>query len=324
MSHRKDTSNFGIEPRNTVRFASIGECMVEMAPASGPDMFKLGFAGDTLNTAWYVKALAPDWSSHYVSCVGTDAISDKMLQMMTDAGIETAHVMRRTDRSVGLYLISLKDGERSFSYWRDQSAARTLADDGDALDNATQPADVVYFSGITMAILDAKGRDVLLSCIKKARNAGKTIVFDSNLRPRLWASPQDMTENVMRAAAVSDIVLPSFDDEATYFQDADPAATLKRYLDAGATTVVVKNGGGGIDYVHLGASGHVMPPPPATVVDTTSAGDSFNAGFLVELGRTGSAAKAVAMGARVAGHVIGQKGALVPLPSQLAASGQNP
>lgn len=293
------------------RFVSIGECMVEMAPGASDGQFALGFAGDTFNTAWYVKACAPSWQSRFVSRVGSDGISDQMLAMMTDAAIDTRHILRDDTRSVGLYLISLRNGERSFSYWRNQSAARQLANDPAALQAATVDADIVYVTGITMAILDDMGRNVLLDMMRDARAAGKTVVFDSNLRPRLWPGTQHMTEAVMRAAAVSDVVLPSFDDEAAFFGDKDMSATSARYVNAGATTVVVKNGEGQICFHNQGEEGVVTPPAAAQVVDTTSAGDSFNAGFLVSFAQSDDIETAILQGAKVARHVIGQKGALV-------------
>lgn len=312
MSFFASTSN----SEHQTRFVSMGECMVEMATTDQPGQFKMGFAGDTFNTAWYVKTLAPAWESRFVSRVGSDEVSTQMLAMMTGAGINTDHVLRSVDRSAGLYLISVKDGERSFSYWRDRSAARQLADDEDALTAATEDADVVYFSGITMAILDAAGRARLLGTVQKARAAGKTVVFDSNLRPRLWANPDEMTQTVMQAATVSDIVLPSYDDEAAHFGDTDIIATRDRYLNAGASIVVVKDGAGEIHYSKDGQTGCVKPPVATQIVDTTSAGDSFNAGFLVGLAQSGSMQDAIRLAAEVAGQVIGQKGALVPLSVQ--------
>lgn len=313
LKHTHSTSN----TTRPLRFVSVGECMVEMAPAVGADEYKLGFAGDTFNTAWYAKALSPSCNSRFVSRVGSDDASDKMLAMMTKSGIDTGHILRSADRSVGLYLISLNDGERSFSYWRDSSAARQLADDKAALAAATEDSDVVYFSGITMAILTPNGRETLLDVVAQARAAGKTTVFDSNLRPRLWESAKTMCDTVMRASAVSDIVLPSYDDEVDHFGDANITATRDRYLAAGATTVIVKNGEGDVHFSHAGHTGHETPPPAKAVVDTTSAGDSFNAGFLIGLHQTGSVSDAILKAAQVAGHVISQKGALVPLPAHL-------
>ncbi|MGV8988722.1 MAG: sugar kinase [Cypionkella sp.] len=302
-----------------VRFLSIGECMVEMASADAPETYRMGYAGDTFNTAWYLRALRPDVEVGYFSRVGTDAVSQNMLAMMVEAGIDTTFVSHSPDRSVGLYLISLINGERSFSYWRDRSAARQLAEDKGLLQQATQAADLVYFSGITLAILDATGRETLLDAMASARASGKTIAFDPNLRPRLWASTAEMTHTIMQAAAVSDMVLPSFDDEAAHFGDPNIDATLERYASAGATTVVVKNGPGTILYRRDGQTGSVTPPKVGQIVDSTSAGDSFNAAFFAGLDRGKTMDDLILAASQVAGQVIGKKGALVPLDRSTAS-----
>jgi 2-dehydro-3-deoxygluconokinase len=153
--------------------------------------------------------------------------------------------------------------------------------------------------------------------VRDARAKGQTIVFASTLRPRLWASEDDMTRTIMQAAAVSDIVLPSYDDEATFFGDSDIDATRNRYLSAGANSVIVKNGEGAVHYSHAGQTGVVHPTPASSVIDTTSAGDSFNAGVLVGMNSGLDIEDAINLGAHVAAQVISRKGALVTLPEGL-------
>ncbi len=300
-------------PSTPLRFLSIGECMAELAPAGAPDTYKLGFAGDTFNTAWYLRALRPDAVVSYFSRVGDDTLSDRMLAMMTGAGIDTAHMARSPARSVGLYMISLRDGERSFSYWRDTSPARQLADDPEALDAAIRDTDLVYFSGITLAIVGPDGRRTLLDALRRGREAGKTVAFDPNLRPRLWPDSAEMCRAVMDAARVCDIALPSFEDEAAHFGDSGAEATAERYAEVGAATVVVKNGDGAALYRHDGRHGAVMPPAVKEVVDTTSAGDSFNAGVLAGLCAGQPIETAIGTACQVAGQVIGHPGALVSI-----------
>jgi 2-dehydro-3-deoxygluconokinase len=287
--------------------------MLELAPTEIPGQFQQSFAGDTLNTLWYVRQLCPDWECRYVSRVGSDPVSDDMLAMMRGAGIQTDHVHRDKDRTVGLYMISLSEGERSFAYWRGQSAARRLADDPAQLAAAIADVDVVFFSGITLAILAPPARTTLLRTIATAREDGKTIVFDPNLRPNLWPDIPSMRAAIMAGAEVSNIALPSFDEEALHFGDVRIEATAERYRQAGAGTVVVKNGSDAVYYVRDGETGTVTPRREQQVVDTTSAGDSFNAGLLAGLSRSAAMADAIQLGCSVARQVIGQKGALVRL-----------
>ena len=296
-----------------MRVVSVGECMVEMAPAGSPGQYQMAFAGDTLNTAWYLARLCPDWQVDYLTSVGDDALSEDMVAFLQQSGIGTAHITRLPNRTVGLYMISLVAGERSFAYWRGQSAARALAQDGATLDAAFAGADLVYLSGITLAVLDGDGRDILMACLAKARKSGVRVAFDPNLRPRLWANDAEMCEVVTQAGTHSDIVLPSYEDEAAFFGDTSPEATRDRWLAGGADTVIVKNGGDAICFAQRGATGVVMPEPVMQVVDTTAAGDSFNAGLLAGLAAGKAADDMITKGCQVAGQVIRGRGALVDI-----------
>ncbi|MFN4207307.1 MAG: sugar kinase [Agrobacterium albertimagni] len=296
------------------RIVSIGECMGELSETGSPGTLSMGFAGDTLNTAYYLRhSLGKDWQVDYVSAVGTDGLSDRMVDFLNNEGIGTEHVRRLADKTIGLYYITLKDGERSFTYWRSDSAAKRLASDPAALNRALEGADLAYWSGITLAILSNQDRLTLIEALGQFAGKGGTVVFDPNLRPRLWDNPETMRGWVHRATAVSDLCLPSFEDEATWFGDADPTATAKRYQAEGARRVIVKNGAD--DVTFAASSGEVSRfsvPSIEHVVDTTAAGDSFNAGYLASELKGASVQDAVCAGARLAGRVIGARGALVP------------
>ncbi len=128
------------------RFLSIGECMVELSRRRVKACCGKGFAGDTFNTAWYARAcLPPAWSVDYFTALGDDPMSDEMVAFMGKAGIGTDLIRRIKGKTPGLYMINLRNGERSFSYWRDSSAARSLATDPDRLREAVESADVVLF-----------------------------------------------------------------------------------------------------------------------------------------------------------------------------------
>ena len=291
----------------------IGECMVELAQADN-GLLRKSFAGDVFNTLWYARAgLDESWTTRFMSAVGTDTVSDEMLNFFETAGIDCSAIQRLKNRRPGLYMIHLDEGERSFSYWRDTSAARLLAADRRNLAETVETASAIYFSGITLAILPEDDALALIDCLKGARSQGKTIAFDSNIRPALWQDREQMSRLMHLAAGASTICLPSCDDERHAFGDASSEAVLTRYAAAGADTIVLKDGSGDVmvksgDDVSRYRTDHIANP-----VDTTGAGDSFNGAFLAEFVQTGDIAKSVAAGQACAARVIQHHGALVTL-----------
>jgi 2-dehydro-3-deoxygluconokinase len=292
-------------------FLSIGECMVELSQA-GDGLLRKGFAGDTFNTAWYARACLPaEWSVDYFTALGDDIMSDEMADFFEKNRIGTSLIRRIRGKTPGLYMINLKDGERSFSYWRDSSAARQLAADADRLREAIEASDVIYFSGITLAILPRDGADTLLAEVRRAKAVGKFVVFDPNIRPRLWSSYDVMHTTISEGGRSSTLVMPSFDDEASHFGDVSVEATINRYRALGASNVVVKNGAEGVTLNFAGDESFVPAERVKKVVDTTSAGDSFNGAFLANYLETHDAPTAARFAAKIAARVVSEHGALV-------------
>ena len=296
-----------------MKILSIGECMAEFSPDEQLGKFNLGFAGDTFNTAWYIANNHADVNSAYFSKVGDDELSDQMLKFMSDNQVDTTYITTVAGSTIGLYLISLVNGERTFSYWRNKSAATFLGQNVDDVGNAMKKQDMIYFSGITLAILDQNSRENLFSCLKSARRAGKKIAFDPNLRPKLWNDKKEMCDVIMAGANLSDIILPSFEDEATWFSDADPMSTLARYQNVGAETVVVKNAGDPVSFWSQHGTGTYLVESVEKIIDSTAAGDSFNAEILVGLLREIPLADAINNAANLAKKVLMGQGALVKI-----------
>jgi 2-dehydro-3-deoxygluconokinase len=238
-------------------------------------------------------------------------MSDEMLAFIDTSGIGTSLIRRIKGRTPGLYMINLKNGERSFSYWRDSSAARSLAADPDSLREAVESAAVIYFSGITLAILPHEDAETLLAEVRRAKAAGKLVVFDPNIRPRLWSSYDVMHTTISEGARSSVVVMPSFDDEAAHFGDDSIEATIHRYRALGAVDIVVKNGADGVTLNFAGEQTFVPAEKVKKVVDTTSAGDSFNGAFLARYLEAGDAPAAARFAAKVAARVVSEHGALV-------------
>lgn len=291
--------------------AGVGECMIELSAGAGG--WKMGYAGDTFNTLWALRALLPDAvAADYVSAFGTDPFSVGQVAFMAQNGIGVSHSPRLEAYHPGLYAITLDGAERSFTYWRERSAARHLADDPAALAESLSARRLVYFSGITLAILDDAARKALLRAIRGARGAGALIAFDPNFRPRLWESPEQARAAVDEALADVDIVLPTFPDERALYGDGAPEETAARLFTCGVREIVVKNG----SEAALVKTAERSTGVPAMVVevplDTTGAGDAFNGGYLAArlLGMEPVAAAACAH--RIAAATVGVHGALAP------------
>lgn len=294
------------------RFVSVGECMIEMS--GGEDgLYRLGYAGDTLNTAWYARAkLGTNWDVDYVTALGDDLYSQQMVEFFAENGIGTDHIQKVENRRPGLYLIHQAEGDRHFTYWRGQSAAKLMAEQPGVLNDALAGADIAYFSGISLAILGSRARGKLMKALDLARQGGARVAFDPNERPLLWTSSAVMGSTITAAAVLADVVLPTFPDEAALFGDASPEAVAERYLSWGAEEVVVKNGAEPAYVASREASGWVAPQPGATSIDPTGAGDSFNGAYLAARARGASPLEAAAAAHALAAVVIGHRGALVP------------
>jgi len=308
-----------------LRIASIGECMIELSETAaagepGGDMQRT-FGGDTLNTAVYLtrclkQAEMPSGAEvHYVTALGDDPFSAEMLAAWQHEGIATGLVACLPGRLPGLYIIRTDvAGERTFHYWRSAAAARELfrAEQAETLAAALGGFDLVYLSAITLGILDSESRERLFALLDALRHSGCRIAFDSNYRPRLWTSRTEAQEAVGRALGLAALALPTFDDEAALFGDADPEATAARLHALGVEEVVVKCGAEPSLVSRRGQQARVAAETVARVVDTTAAGDSFNAAYLAARLNGADPQTAAAAGHRLAARVIATKGAIIP------------
>lgn len=293
-----------------MRVASIGECMVELG-AHGQGQYALRFGGDTLNTATYLARLGIE--TGYVTALGDDPYSDAMLAQWGSEGIDCAHVKRLAGRMPGLYMIETNDqGERRFFYWRDRAPARELMDLMDeALETALASSEWVYFSGITLSLYGDAGRERFLALLGRLKKAGVKLAFDGNYRPRGWAGAEAARAAFNAIYPLLDLALPTFEDEEAVFGDATPQTTAARLLGAGVAEVVVKEGAKGVLVATAGAQHFVPPPAPLQPVDTTAAGDSFNAGYMAARLRGLAPAASAKAGHIMAGAVIMQRGAVI-------------
>lgn len=291
-----------------MRAVLIGEGMLELSQDG--EAWRMGYGGDTLNTAIHLARAGI--ATAYLTALGADPFSSGMKRDWAAEGLDTSMVLTDPERWPGLYAIATDaQGERSFAYWRSDSAARRLFDCegiGPLLDRAAA-ADLLAFSLISLAILSPEGRERLLLLARQARARGAMVAFDGNYRPRLWVSPAEARAARDAAIACATIGLPTLEDETALGGSADAAAVAAHWQGLGCAETVVK----------LGAQGCLLPDgtilaPQETLapVDTSGAGDAFNAGYLAARLDGATCAEAASWGHGLAGWTIMRRGAIPP------------
>jgi 2-dehydro-3-deoxygluconokinase len=292
----------------------IGECMVELR-AAGADTFARAYAGDAYNTAVYLKRSLPDAQVQFLTGTGDDAISRAMREVWRAEGIDGALGFTVNGGSPGLYLIENDaQGERRFHYWRSNSAARrwfALLEDQDEI--ALWGADVIYLSGISLAILSPAERAGAIELLRRVRPHVGRIAFDPNVRLTLWETAQAAASTIEEALSIADIALPSREDVRLLLGVDDPTEQIDRLQRIGVREIALTLGAGGC----LIADGDVrarLPAPHVTsIIDTSGAGDAFNGAYLATRLRGGSAAEAARSGLALGSRVVTHAGAVVPL-----------
>jgi 2-dehydro-3-deoxygluconokinase len=299
------------------RVATIGECMIELRHTDAQTL-KLGFGGDTLNTAVYLARAGRDAGIRvdYITALGDDRYSQGMLDGWREDGIGTDLVARLPGRLPGLYIIRTDErGERSFTYFRSAAAARDMLRDGRDKQLAERLAGYacLYLSGITLSILDDGQRQSLMDILDGLRAGGTQVAFDSNYRPVGWPRIDDARKWMNEAFRRCDIALPTLDDEQRLFGDGDAHTCLARLRGIGVCEIVLKLGSEGSLIWSAGASAatRIAPMTVAKIVDTTAAGDSFNAGYLYGRLTGKEPAAAAAIGNRLAAVKIQHPGAII-------------
>lgn len=303
------------------RVACFGECMIELQGQAFGTM-RQTFGGDTLNAAVYLARCGrgSGLQVEYATALGDDGLSDGLLQRWQAEGVGTALVRRLAGRLPGLYLIEVDaSGERRFSYWRDQAAARAYFDTPDGDTPLEQHADALHalvFSGISLAILPPPGRERLLRLAQRLHARGALVAFDNNFRPRLWPELQTARDAFARAQATASVALVTLDDEIALHADAaadGEAGALQRTLRLPAPELVVKRGAQPTLVRVQGQAVVAVPAlPVARVVDTTAAGDSFAGAYLAARLSGLPPRLAAEAGNRLAATVVQHPGALIP------------
>ena len=300
-----------------IDIAIIGEVMLEFA-ATGEKNFIQGVSGDTYNTACTLQGLGLDVA--YITSLGSGqsaniirAEADKYKLSLVEPSIETM-------KSPGLYMITNDaEGERSFDYWRNDSAARTMLSDKVVLGEllpTIMTARYCFFSGITLALMSIECQTLLLEFLIQYRQQGGKVIFDPNYRRALWNSQATAAEAIAKFKQQADIYLPGFEEEELLYGMTTVEMAAEQLKHSGINEVVMKNGSETCYLIDINTIEQIKIIPAKTVLDTTGAGDTFNGGYISARCLGISPAEAISFAASAAAHILTMRGGVLT-PSQL-------
>ncbi len=289
-----------------------GECMAEMKALQGSQ--PVSFAGDAFNTAVYMKRSFPEHQVSFVSVVGKDRYGEQIQQALTNESIGSSLVFRHDEKNTGRYLIATdNNGERCFTYWRNNSAARQIMDFIQSEQRlALSTADVFYFTGISLAILDSAAREKFWSMLEDLRQAEVNIIFDPNYRSALWPDTQNAKREISKAMLMANMALPGMDDLKMLYGIHSVTEAFSLRSTFGVDEIVLKNSADTVSVYHRGKVMEYPVTPVENVVDTTSAGDAFNGVYIGARVSGIDIPDAVTKASRAAAIVIQHHGAIIP------------
>jgi 2-dehydro-3-deoxygluconokinase len=295
--------------------ASIGECMIELKQATGGSqvagLYSRGYGGDTLNTAVYLVRLGV--SVDYITALGDDPLSEEMLAGWAAEGVGIGRVPRLSGKLPGIYLIGTDEhGERRFFHWRDTAAVRRLMDLPETSGILDSLADysLVYLSAVTLSLYDDNGRKRLFGALRRARERGARVAFDTNFRVRGWPDLDVARAVFSEAFETADIVLASTEDLLPLYPKTNADGLISRVSSPEAVLRLPEPA----SIVRFEGVSHRIEADPVTdpVIDTTAAGDSFSAAYIAARLAGAGPVEAARAGHRLAGVVVCHPGAIIP------------
>ncbi|GLO66878.1 MULTISPECIES: sugar kinase [Oceanobacillus] len=259
----------------------IGETMISLTPNRNglirqTSSFEPRVAGTETNTLIGLSRLGH--STGFISRLGDDELGAMVLKELRGEGVDTTFIEFDSSHQTGLFLKEIiNESDVHVYYYREHSAASQM--NPNLLDESyISLASYLFITGITPAISESC-KQTIFTAINMAKKNGVKIVFDPNIRKKLW-SEIEARETLLDILKLSNIVLPGISEGQFLFDSNDPEEIGEKCMELGAELVVVKLGETGAYYCTSDQSDHVPSFPVKQVKDPVGAGDAFAAGLL--------------------------------------------
>lgn len=289
---------------------SIGEPLMELSDTSSaqPGTYLAGFGGDTSN--FIISAARQGMETAYITRIGEDAFGNRFMKLWEAEGVDTSAVIRDKEAHTGLYFISYGENGHEFTYMRKGSAASRMTP-ADIPRELIASAKLLQVSGVSQAI-SGTACDAVFCAISVAKQNGVKVVYDPNLRLKLWGLERARAV-IHETVRLTDIFLPSYSDvtELTGMKNVDDILSL--YHGLGVGLIVMKMGDEGAIVSDNGKQTR-LPCYSVETTDATGAGDTFDGAFCARYIAGDNPGDAAAYANIAAALSTTGKGAVAPIP----------
>ncbi|MFG5380711.1 carbohydrate kinase family protein [Yoonia sp. R2-816] len=296
-----------------------GEALIDMLPrqtTDGGNAFAPHAGGSVFNTAIALGRL--DAPVQFFSGLSSDLFGDILRAELTASGVDSAPAAI-SDRPTTLAFVTLTNGHASYAFYDENTAGRMLSQD----DLPQTQADALFFGGISL-VVEPCGAAYEALMLREA--ATRVTMIDPNIRPSFITDEAAYRARLTRMLGAADIIKTS-DEDLDWITGGTDAAAL--FDTTAAKVILLTRGADGVKVLTPDNQFDVAAEK-ATVVDTVGAGDTFSAGFLAQMHRSGHLTKATlsdasaddlrkaaAFGAKVAAITVSRAGANPPWASEL-------
>ena len=293
-----------------INVCSIGEAMIEISNVKN-NLYNQSFAGDTLNFCNYLDK--KKLNAFFLSAIGKSEINQSLLDFVKSKNISTKYIKQINQFEIGLYLIKNKDnGEKQFFYWRDESAAKQYFNNIDFINlyKELKNFDYIYFSGITLSIIHVSKLNNFIKLLKLLKSKKIKIVFDFNIRPTRW-NKKNLNNFFDSVLKFVDICFLSGED-MSYWKNKNGIKSYEQIVRKYKIKHSIFRKNAKFTYVFLNKNKYVFKNKLLKkVVDTSGAGDGFNAAYLSNFIVNNDPILALKAGSTLGSKIVMKKGAIV-------------
>jgi 2-dehydro-3-deoxygluconokinase len=301
---------------------TFGETMVIMNPAQHLPLeyvhqFHNQIGGAESNVAIGLQRLGH--TVGWFSKLGDDPFGRYILRFVRGEGVDTSRCLIAADEDAptGLFFKERKTASTTqVHYYRKHSAASRLSPDDLDRDYIAQ-AKMLFVTGITPA-LSASCEKTVFEAIRMAKEHQVQVVFDPNMRWKLWSKAK-AREVMQQMARLADVILPGLDEGQliTGMESPEDIARALLHMEPEADKlIVIKLGEAGAYYRTREQEGYVSGYEVDEIADPVGAGDGFAAGIMSGLLHDEPLEKIVQKANAIGAHIVQTNGDVEGFPSR--------